>query len=270
MRRLALLLFLTSCASPDAAEQALLLVDREARAAGIRVEVEGEPVTSDLPTPVSPDDDAWIVRDDRREPLLVAPGAWIEVSGPDGEIRTRPIETDRIVVAGTREGAVGLAEMLGAGMQPLGGDRYALLAPNVTWLAALFHDADVPGVRAAGFAHSSLAAELAYGDATWATRSEATFAPAVQAEELAQLPTPDTAALVGAYRYADVLLVLDAAGGYALSTSESRTTGRFRPCAGGLELVPEGGEPIPMRLWNDALVGADGFAIAPAREQNGG
>ncbi|AKF07153.1 hypothetical protein [Sandaracinus amylolyticus] len=259
-RALALmLLILGSCAAPDAEETAVLLLDEDARAAGIALEVGGETVESALPVPVAVDDEAYLVRPEGRERLALAPGELVEIRGPDGEVQRGAVDADRFVITGTHAGALSLGEMLGARVEPLSGARYALHAPGVTWVAALLHDVEVEGVRASSFEQG-----LAAGDLTWHERS------ALELDHVVPEPDddgaiPDAAALVGAYAYSDVLFVLDAAGGYLLRTAEGTTRGTYRPAPGGIELAPHGGETtIRMRLWNDALVDDVGVRLAPA------
>ncbi|UJR80266.1 hypothetical protein [Sandaracinus amylolyticus] len=260
-RALALLLLtLGSCAAPDAEETALLLLDEDARAAGIALEVAGETVESALPVPVAIDDDAYVVRPDGRERLALVPGELVEIHGADGDVRRGAVEPDRLVITGTQAGALSLGEMLGARVEPLSDARYALHAPGVTWIAALLHGVELDGVRAA----SSFEQALAASDQTWRDRTPVTL------DDVVEVPAPDgaipdAAALVGAYAYSDVLFVLDAAGGFLLRTAEGTTRGTYRPIAGGIELAPSGSETtIHMRLWNDALVDDVGVRLAPA------
>lgn len=260
-----LVLLLASCAAPSAEESALLLLDDDARAAGVAVEVEGAAVESELPVPVDADSETWLVRPTGdRERLALAPGELVEIHGASGEVRRGTVEPDRLVIHGTRAGALELAELLGgARVEPLAGAGFALHAPGVTWVAALLHDqlsADrrLAGVRAASpFEHA-----LAGGDGAWSTRDVVSLeAPAEPRASDASVP--DAAALVGAYAYSDVLFVLDAAGGYLLRTAEGTTRGAYRPCPGGVELTPEGGAPFRLQLRDESLVDGVGLALAP-------
>nr|MDQ3037897.1 hypothetical protein [Myxococcota bacterium] len=184
-----------SCAAPDAEESALLLLDEEAREAGIAIEVAGEPIESGLPVAVPSDDEAYVVRPDGRERLVMSPGEMIEVRGPGGDVARGPVDADRFVVVGTAEHAAMMAELVGgASVEPLSGSRYALRAPGVTWIAALLHDAELGhgGARAASpFEHA-----LAEGDAAWRDRRGAVFVGERDLEPVPDASIPDAAALV--------------------------------------------------------------------------
>jgi hypothetical protein len=258
----AVITLLTSCSGSDAEESALLLLDDEARAAGIAVEVSGEAIEGGLPVAVPSDEDAYVVRPEGRERLVMSPGEMIEVHGPRGEIARGPVDADRFVVTGSAQSAAMLAELLGgASIEPLSPSRYALRAPNVTWIAALLHGQDLGEARAASpFEHA-----LAAGDAAWRERDDAVFASPGDVDPSAQ-STPDPAPLVGAYAYADVLFVLDAAGGFLLRTREGTTRGTYAACPGGVEVTPAGGaEAFRMRLFEESLVDDVGLTLAPAQ-----
>lgn len=258
----AVITLVASCAGADAEESALLLLDEEARAAGIGVEVGGEAIGDGLPVAVPSDEDAYVVRPDGRERLVMSPGEMIEVRGPHGEIARGPVDPDRFVVTGNAQSAAMLAELLGgASIEPLSPSRYALRAPGVTWIAALLHGQDVGDARAA----SPFERTLAAGDHAWRDRDDAVFASPTDAGAT-DLTIPDAAALVGAYAYADVLFVLDAAGGFLLRTSEGTTRGTYAPCPGGVEVTPAGGaEAFHMRLFEESLVDDVGLTLAPAQ-----
>lgn len=260
---------LAGCAAPDAAESALLLLDRGAREHGIELEVAGATVErAGVPLAVDVHDETYLVRDGAREPLVLAQGELVEIDA-EGAIRRGPVDPDRLTIAASPESAATLAEMLGGAEverigSPSGPARFALRAPGITWLAAALHGLpDLPDVRA----ESAFEAGLASGDGSWQGRRDATFAP-IEARPGAADPalaTPDAAALVGVYQVGDVLLVLDAAGGYSLGTAEGSTRGTYRPAPGGLVLAPRGGAEVAMRLYGEALVDEVGLALAPAR-----
>jgi len=257
---------LVSCAAPDAEESAILLLDEDARAAGIGLEVGGEAVEGGLPVAVPSDEDAFVVRPAGRERLSLSPGEMIEVRGPDGEIERGPVDADRLVVSGTRESAGTLAELLGgASVEPLSGSRFALRAPGVTWIAAALHGTELGG--GAARAASQFEHGLAAGDSAWRDREGAVFvtAGAPGSARSDDLEVPDAAALVGAYAHADVLFVLDAAGGFLLRTREGSTRGTYVACPGGVAVRPEGGGAgWTMRLFGESLVDGVGLALAPA------
>jgi hypothetical protein len=263
---IALGVLLVSCAGADAEESAILLLDEDARAAGIGLEVGGEAVEGGLPLAVPSDEEAFVVRPAGRERISMSPGEMIEVRGAEGEIARGPVDADRLVVSGTRESAATLAELLGgASVEALEGSRFALRAPGVTWIAAALYGSDRgPGdARAVSrFEHA-----LAAGDGAWRDRGDAVFvADEDGTTGPSDLATPDAAALVGAYAHADVLFVLDAAGGFLLRTSEGTTRGTYVARPGGVEVRPAGGGAAwTMRLFGESLVDGVGLALAPAR-----
>lgn len=253
-----------ACEGPDPERDGFVLVDDEARAAGIELAVSGEARTGALPVAVPEGADARVVRDGAEEPLVVAPGELVEVVGPNGEIRRSDVPRDRIGVNGDRDAVLAFAEMIGARADRGPDGRWMIEGRDAFVLAALM--GDVPGVSV-GALHTITGGPrpgdaLAHGfvlDHPALDGSERSDAPAHEG------PTPDPAALVGVYSHASVMLVLDAAGGYAvLSEGRDVARGVFEVRPGGVDFVPaDAGDRWTMELTGEQLVDDVGIDFAP-------
>jgi hypothetical protein len=250
-----------ACERPDPERDGFVLVDEEARAAGIQVAVSGEARSGALPVTVPEGAEALVVRDGAEEPLVVAPGELVEVVGPNGEIRRSEVPRDAIGVSGDRDAVLAFAEMIGARADRGSDGRWMIEGRDAFVLAALM--GDVPGV--------SVGAPHSITDGTRRPPRDAldvsfVLQHPVRADApVLEGPTPDPAALVGAYAHASVLLVLDAAGGYAvLSDGQDVAHGTFHVRPGGVDFVPaDVGDRWTMELTGEQLVDDVGIDFAP-------
>lgn len=263
------LVAVAACADPHSDRAALLSLDRDAREAGIQLEVSGERLAPELPVAVDPSEEAWVVRPDARERLVPTPGEWIELRGAEGRATHAAIDPDRFVATGDASSAAALAELLGASVDPIGGDRWAFHAPGVVWVAALFaRDRGVAsGLGTSPLDTSPLVAGLAAGDTAWRARGPSEPPPAVDRDVLGEVP--DAASLVGVYRHADVVLVVDASGGYSLVVASRRTHGTFLPMPGGVRFTGDDGDVTELDLRGDVLTDGETLALSAATTTGG-
>lgn len=261
----ALLLWaLIGCEAPDADRDGFVIVDEEARAAGVAVEVDGVTHEGALPVAVPGGGEAAVRRRDGESSLTVAPGELIEVVGAGGEVRRMAVPRDGFVVDGEPDAVRSFAEMIGAQATPTLPGRFMIRGPNAFALAALIGRA--PGVRGMRPAEPTAVDVLDVGFVLERGAPEST--EAVEGQTAAALPagpTPDPTALVGLYQHGDVGLLLDAAGGYALSRGDQvLRRGRYRPRPGGVDFVPDdGGEVATMALAGEQLVDDVGIEFTP-------
>ena len=250
-----------ACERPDAERDGFLLVDEEARAAGIEVAVSGEARSGALPVTVPEGAEAAVRRRGSEEPLVVLPGELVEVIGPSGEIRRSEVPRDRIGVSGERDAVLAFAEMIGARADRGSDGRWRVEGPDAFLLAALM--GDVPGVSVGALRSAAAGSRPSAQDALDVSfvleHPVRADAPALEG------PTPDPAALVGVYSHASVMLVLDAAGGYAvLSGGQDVAHGAFHVRPGGVDFVPaDVGDPWTMELSGAQLVDDVGIDFAP-------
>ena len=131
---------LAGCAGIDAAESALVVLDDEARAAGVRVEVHGEAQEATGPIAVPAGGGVAVERHGRREAIEASPGEVIAVEGAEGRVR-RDADPERLVVRGDARSAERFAELGGMDVIPLPDGRFLIDGENAMWTALLFPDA---------------------------------------------------------------------------------------------------------------------------------
>lgn len=216
-----------ACTGLETSRSALVVLDDEARRAGVQVEIEGEPQDAQGPIAVPTGGDVAVRRGDREESLEAEPGEIIAIEGAEGRVR-RGVDAERLVIDADGEQAARFAELGGLRAVPLPDGRYLIDGENAAWTALLFPElAGTVSPWAAGASTSAAtsAGWLSPTDRTWADRS-ALDLEASEATELAA-PTSDLAAFVGAYVADDVVLVLDAAGGMHMSGRGLERHGTF-------------------------------------------
>ncbi len=248
-----------ACEAPDPARDGFVLVDEEARAAGIAVEVAGELHDGVAPVTVPEGAPAALRGPDGIAPLVVEPGELIEVRGPDGEVVRSLAPRDAVAVRGDEAATRLMAEMMGAEVRRGPTGELVLEGPNAFVLAAVL--GAQPGIQGFGAPAATRAATrdaLDVGFLMEAPR-QATIETPADAEGAAAF-TPDPAALVGLYHHGEVGLLLDASGGYAVMRGgEVVVRGTFSVCPGGVDFAPDGGGPIArMRLTGETLVDSVG------------
>jgi hypothetical protein len=208
------------CGSPDPEQTGFVILDDEARAAGIVLETDGEQHGGALPIAVDPGVTAILEGPNLHEPLHVGPREVVEIRGAGGEI-VRDRATDRLVITSSESGARLLADMLDAQLGLRRDGRYELHGSDLLLIASML-DA-VPEVLGAS----------ALAPSDWVfdpTGSVAAGMPKVsmdapQLEDVrdvasARGPALEPASVVGVYRAASVTMVLDAAGGYRTTVGE--------------------------------------------------
>ena len=157
---------LSGCAGVDAAEAALVVLDDEARAAGVRVEVHGEAQEATGPIAVPAGGGVAVERDGQREAIEARPGEVIAVEGAEGRVR-RDADPERLVVRGDARSAQRFAELGGMDVIPLPDGRFLIDGENAMWTALLFPDAS--GVEISPWAPAGPRAPWAPG---WAGGAE--------------------------------------------------------------------------------------------------
>ena len=263
--RLSLVLFallaIVSCAGPEPSDTGYVVLDPAARAAGLTVDTgDGTgPRSSSLPIAVSASEGATLVGSGLRAPLVVAPGETIEVKDAHGTLVRGVARADRLVIAGDREQAAVLAQMLGAQVVTRSDGRVELVGDDVLFAAALY--GDLAGIDAVSVLLAGASTE---SDALW-TLGRAPAAAAAMAisegqiggaEQLGNvLPLSavlDPASLVGLYETGNASLLIDAAGGYRLQSGGADVRGTWSVVGGGLVLVRAGqASGVTMRVTAD-------------------
>jgi hypothetical protein len=123
----------------DGSGQGVVLVDKEARAAGFAVEIAGKRLATVLPIAIDDDDDVALVGPTGRATLSGAEGELLHVEGRQGKLESlgigQDIEADRVLVEGTEEAARALAEML-AGEVTAADDGWQIKANDALHAAA--------------------------------------------------------------------------------------------------------------------------------------
>lgn len=202
------------CGAPDPEQTGFVLLDEEARAAGIVIETDGRQHGGPLPIAVDPGEGATVEGPHIHEPLHVGPHEVVEIRGAEGEI-VRDRAPDRLVVRGSESGALLLAELLDAPLHRRRDGGYELRGAHVLLVASMLEG--IPEVVGAS----------ALAPSDWLldpTGSAATGMPKVSMDaprledvrDTASIAAPalDPASVVGVYRAASVTMILDAGGGY--------------------------------------------------------
>jgi hypothetical protein len=233
------------CAEGAGAGTALLLVDEEARGAGVSVEIDGEEQPTGGPLAVAPGERVEIDRGGSREALLPRPGEVIAVEGAEGRVR-RDADPGQLVVRGSPEAAARFAELGGLAVSPLGDGRFLIDGENAMWTALLFPDAAGIAGWSARPSRGGWAPGWATGGGTdgWEARTAIGLATVEDEERPAAAPaspSADLAAYVGAYVSDDAVLVLDASGGLTLAAAGLTRRGSFGVDGCGLVLRFEDG-----------------------------
>jgi hypothetical protein len=202
---------MAGCAGPDAAESALFVLDDEARAAGVAVEISGETQPADGLIAVPTSAEVAVRRGIERELIDAQPGEVIAIEGREGRVR-RGVDAERLVVEADRDQALRFAELGGMQAFPLADGRFLIDGENAMWTALLFPEvAGRVSPWSPARIDSSSAAWLSPDDATWSARTTVGIDEANVQPDF--VPSSDLAAYVGAYVADDLVLVLDAQGG---------------------------------------------------------
>jgi hypothetical protein len=256
-----------------------VVLDPAARAAGLLVDTgDGAgPRSSSLPIPVSASEGATLIGDDLRAPLVVAPGETVEVTDARGTLVRGAARSDRLVVSGDRAQTEVLAQMLGAEVVTRDDGRLELVGDNVLFAAALYGDVagiDAVSVLLAGAARRSEAAWVlgAPEEAPQMAVSEARIGVPLDTTHTPALPSDahlDPASVVGLYETGSASLLIDAAGGYLLTSGGVEVRGHWSVAGGRLVLVAKGqSASVTMAVTEDVAEihdEASGLVLRPAR-----
>jgi hypothetical protein len=182
-----------SCAADGSEPGAYVLLDQEARQAGVSLEVGDHVVESALPIAVSPDDHILLHNGATEEPLTVARGELVYIEGTGGKVTHlrlgKDVAPDELRVTGEEAAAKDLAGQLGAKVDP-DDAGWRLHVPGVFTGAAL---ARVPERLRSVAPVLPSEASPAPGSAGALARAPAVVAAAAQAP--APTAVPDVAAV---------------------------------------------------------------------------
>jgi hypothetical protein len=258
MRMLAMVLLVSGCSARAPGETAFLLLDRDAREAGLRVAVgawEGAPV---LPLALRPEEPAVLIaQGNTRLPIALRAGAlgWVRGAAAQVDWGAVPseIREDRVIVEGTDASVHTLAEMLAAEAGALADGRWELRAADVYERASFLTPPD--GILEAA---PSTIAPLLTRTAILGITGEA--APSGPGPAIAIVGS--AAEVVGVYTSGGQVLIFDAEGGFSGKCSESG--GRWTLDGDGrVALTYTDGSHAFFERAGDALRSADGAIYAP-------
>jgi hypothetical protein len=201
-----------ACGAPDPEQTGFVILDEDARAAGIAVVADGERHDGALPIALDPGQTALVDGPNVHETIRVNPVEVVEIRGADGDI-VRSHATDRLVIRSSESSATLLADMLDARLGRRRDGRYELHGENVLLVASMLDG--IPEL----FSASALApSDFVFGAGTtevMAGMPRVTM-DARQLDEAGDASGAplDASSVVGLYRAASVTMILDAAGGY--------------------------------------------------------
>ncbi len=218
-----------------------VLLDREARAAGISIEAPGFQGAPALPVALHADEKVTLkVPGGAPRTIAVRPGAvaWVRRASGDVEYADVGVQAraDLLVVDADPTGARALAELLDGSLWPRADGRWSIQAPDVLDRASFLPEPG--GVHEAAPAMVGAVATAA-SNAVGAVRIEA--APDERLERFKATVETTSAGLVGVYRSPKGVLVIDAGGGFSLHCGQTR--GHVTIDRGRVKLVPERGAP---------------------------
>jgi len=254
---MALAVLLVGCGSPDPEQTGFVLLDEEARAAGIVVETNGERHDRALPIAVDPGETAFVDGPGIHETLQVSPEEVVEIRGARGEI-VRNQATNRLVISASSSGATTLAEMLDAQLHRRHDGRYELQGENLLLIASMLDG--VPEILGAS----------ALAPTDWVFDPNGTLtpdmpkvgmdAPRLDDTAVAEGPSLDPASVVGVYRAASLTMILDAAGGYRTLVGPNVVQkGSWKVLGRSVQLQPaDGSQTSRIGVTSDSVFDATG------------
>jgi hypothetical protein len=127
---------LCGCSSVEASGTALVLLDDEARAAGIEIAVDGEAQADEGPIAVPSRGRVEVRRGLHHESLETTPGEVVAIEGAEGRVR-HGVDPGRLVLDGDRAQALSFAELAGVQAVPLPDGRFLIDGENAMWTALL-------------------------------------------------------------------------------------------------------------------------------------
>jgi hypothetical protein len=249
------------CAAPATGTFGYVLLDRDAREAGLQVEAAGWQRAPLLPLALKPEEAVSLVSGGGKVPLALRAGALAWVRG--GLVEYHPLgdeaRADRLIVDGGDRAVRTLADLLGADAGPRDDGRWIVSGPDLYGRASFMPAPD--GITA-------VEPELSMIAPTTATAAAAPIAPSSDG-----LRTPALTALVGIYFSGDRMLVLDTGGGFTLGDACGRgevTRGTFLREDGRVILAPAFADSTAFSLGigdDGTLRDATGEQFAAAAEE---
>jgi len=277
-RRHLIALVLAAACTPMEGEPALVLIDAEAREAGVEVWIDEAPIEGVLPERVELDEEVWIDAGDGPRELWTEPGVLHHVQGPSGRVEAWFVGVDvgaeQVVLDATEEAADELAAAADADLEETrdgwlltGAELWELLAdadlPDGLFETVPVSDMDLPGVLRADAPLAARRGAGAAGALAW-----------LQAE-----PTPDQAARDASARARQVNAAYDLGSpDWVVAPSAAR---RALPQLVGRYCAPEGvwtldalgsasRDEVPRGTWGlddgGRIVVSDGTALRILRD----
>ncbi len=255
----------TGCSPPPTGSTSYLLLDRDAREGGLRVEAgswQGAPM---LPIALRPEEPVAILSAGGRLPVALRAGAlaWVRGGAVEYHAIGVDMESEKLVVDGDDKAVRTLADLLGAEAGARGDGRWTLQAPELLTRASFMPVPD--GVR-------DILPELLTGAASPTVNAAA--AQNVVPGILTTGNGPDVAgsdlagSVVGVYVEEGKTLILDGELGFTLSGCHGDLIqGRYRADGDHLELTPSSGEPFTLTVAPDALRDAAGNVLSPLGDE---
>lgn len=253
---------LTGC-GPPVDDARLLMLDEAARAAGTLVQLEGWEGSPAFAVRLKPEERPLVVSQTDARRLDIPARTLAYVEGEDAQVRflelDREVAPNALVLTAPEGAARQVANLLDAALEPLGGDRYRLSAPELLDRSAFLEPPR--GLRDVQPVESGLLSERVFGAQVDRGSLTATFGAPLAGE------ARDALSLAGIYVGEGKLLVLDAEGGFTLHRgcdAAERGTTYFTEEGIALVSVRAGRELI--RLVDGELVDADGQRLQLWRE----
>jgi hypothetical protein len=259
---LAALLFSCDAGPQDRAASAYLLVDREARGAGVELEGTGWRGAPALPVAVANDEAVFLSAALSRTRLEVRPGQLGWIRGGDGRVEWSrvgvDVRPDALALDGSDDAARAVADLVDGRLSALA-DGFLLEGPDL-WERGSFLPS--PGVVEARPVpqHGGDVARIGAADGT----------VLVGTRSMSLSPTIEDAGLVGLYRQGEATLILDADGGYTrFSGCVTERRGRFTRHGTQVTLVGEDDSRAFLALDGEQIIDESGVRLAPIGGSDG-
>ena len=242
--KLCWLAVMASACGPPADTSALLLLDPDARAAGLSLSLGGWTGSPRTPISVNEVDEVAVTGNFGVRRIALRAGHLGLVVGSVGSIDWRDIDGeldgDALDVSGAELAASSVAATLEATVTPAGPGRWRVHGPD-----ALRRSAWLASPEGLDEVHPVALALAVFPPAAFHTLDRA-----------AMVLVNDVVAFVGVYRSQTETLVLDASGGFTVDGPDcAHASGHFRVEGGAVVLVPEQGPARQLPVEGDALQG---------------
>lgn len=255
MTRWTLLLgFLAGCGGQAISPPGYLLLDKDAREAGLTVEVGGWSGAPLLPLQLKTDETVTLLSAGGRVPIVLRPSQLAWVRGARAGVDFTEVKEDRLTVDGTDAAVRLLADMLGGEAGVRADGRWDVRASDIYERASFM--TEPAGVR--DVEPATLGA---------ATAQRSAFVPATGGAHRPELVVGggSAASAVGVYVTAGRVLILDAEGGFSLEgcNGSDRVAGRVTVEDGLVRLATGDGELAVLTLAGDTLRDPAGAVYSP-------